>query len=72
MSEEYQITSSIEVTASIDLSKILEILNVPYSDLILSSLETGSNETETETTSSEDTSPKTIEFVPIKGTIVDS
>ena len=72
MSEEYQITSSIEVTASIDLSKILEILNVPYFDLILSSLETGSKETETETTSSEDTSPKTIEFVPIKGTIVDS
>ena len=36
MAEEYQITSSIEITASIDLSKVLDILGVPYTDLLSS------------------------------------
>ena len=119
MAEEYQITSSIEITASIDLSKILNILNVPYTDLLSSSpktvlpqvaqtnLYTNGGEFKTpngkeyigsyhthptkgpmvnafHTNEKHDllspisssigisTIPKSIEFVPIKGIIVDS
>jgi len=80
MAEEYQITSSIEITASIDLSQILDILNVPYTDLLSSNYNTliqgtGSNQTQSlQEIISESLPPipKSIEFVPIKGTIVDS
>lgn len=80
MAEDFEITSSIEITASIDLSKILSILNVPYSDLISSTYSTLTQETDSDQTQSiqEQISeslpsiPQSIEFIPIKGKIVDS
>tara|TARA_R110000803_G_scaffold81546_2_gene147502 strand:+ start:3419 stop:4801 length:1383 start_codon:yes stop_codon:yes gene_type:complete len=80
MADDYQISSSIEITASIDLSKILEILNVPYSDLISSTYNTLTEETGSEQSQSLQSQlseslspiPKSIEFIPIKGIIVDS
>lgn len=80
MTEDYEITSSIEISSSIDFNKILEILNVPYSDLISSTYNTlteltGSEQSrsiQSQLSESLPPTPKSIEFIPIKGIIVDS
>ena len=67
MAEETEITASINLAELIPFDKILEVLNVPVSDLVsLPSLP------QPFSTSSLPQIPKSIEFVPIKGQIVDS
>lgn len=67
MAEETEITASINLVELIPFNKILEVLNVPVSDLIsLTSLP------QPFSTSSLPQIPESIEFVPIKGQIVDS
>ena len=67
MAEETEITASINLAELIPFNKILEVLNVPVSDLISST-----SLPQPFSTSSLPQIPESIEFVPIKGQIVDS
>ena len=67
MAEETEITASINLAELIPFDKILEVLNVPVSDLISST-----SLPQPFSTSSLPQIPESIEFVPIKGQIVDS